>query len=335
MPIIEDKETFIEILSKKPVKRIASHGDADGISSAYIAALRFRKDKPEVYFPRDFKDTKTVSGKEADLVLDKVPDPSFIGSVIDHHPDHLPTSNYSLWSGHYPASYLTLELFKDQIPEHLWWKAVPGIVGDGQPEKVPAYIWRRFPELLEMVGTVRKYRGKTTVYKNPVWFLLSSPINSACRVGKRNLAFSRLAAAKTPTDIVFDPHLQECKMSVNKEVDRVRLASRSMDLGTLNVWIVDSSYSVNGTLAWELNNEDRKTALIMNTHTRHGSIRGVLVDYLKEEMPAKWGIGGHSGFAGFSFPAIDAEDDNQRKSLEKAQVNEFINDLRKAVRGSK
>lgn len=333
MPRIDNKDDFLKILSSKPIKYIASHGDADGVSSAYMAALwtRSMKMKPEVHFPRAFSETKTISGKEADLVLDKVPDSSYIGCVIDHHPDHKPTSNYSLWKGSVPTSLMTLELFKDKIPESLWWKAVPGIVGDGQAEKVPVYIWEKFPELLESVVTVRKYSGKTNVYKNPVWFLLSSPINSACRVGKRNLAFTRLAAARIPTDIVFDKELQSCKSMYNKEVDRVRIEHRAMDLGPLEIWVVDSNYSVNGTLAWELNNNSRKTALVMNTNTRHGSIRGVMVDYLKTHMPKKWGIGGHSGFAGFSFPSIEAEGD-VLKSLEKVMVNEFIADLRTVVR---
>lgn len=333
MPIIEDRDTFLDMLESKPIKRIASHGDADGISAAYMAALwcRSKKMKPEVYFPKAFKETKTISGKEADLVLDKVPDPSYIGSVIDHHPDHLPTSNYALWLGNVPASLLALELFKDDIPESLWWKAAPGIVGDGQSQKIPAYLWKRFPHLLEQVATVRKWSGKTNIYKNPVWFLLSSPINSACRVGKKNLAFSRLVAARNPIDLVFDPQLQECKSHFNKEVDRVRMEHRAIDLGEVEVWVVDSNYSVNSTLAWELNSKSRKTVLVMNTNTRHGSIRGVLVDYLKEHMPKKWGIGGHSGFAGFSFPPVEAEGD-ALKSLEKLMVNEFIDDLRSVLR---
>jgi len=331
MPVIEDRNTFLEILSSKPVKNIASHGDADGVSAAYISALKFRKDKPLVYFPVEFSDPSDNKGNHADLVLDKVPIPEYIGCVIDHHPDHLPTSNYSLWHGTVPASLLALELFKDDIPPERWWKACPGIVGDGQPEKIPPYVWEQNPELLESVGTVVKYRGNTNVYKNPVWFLLSSPLNSACRVGKRNLAFSQLALAKTPFDLIFDEKLMDCKEQFNREVDRVRGENRSIDLGKIGVWIVDSAFSVNGTLAWELNNNDRKTALVINQHNGRGSIRGVLVDLLKEKMPMKWGIGGHSGFAGFTFPKIESESDVERDAIRKSQIIDFLDDLRKVI----
>ena len=331
MPIIEDKEAFRTLLSSRSIKNIASHGDADGVSSAYISALKFRQNKPEVYFPTEFSDTRNLKGDEADLVLDKVPSKEFQGLVIDHHPDHDPNCKYGLWYGHAPASRLSIDMFKEDLPNRLWWKAAPGIVGDGQPELIPTYIWEACPELLEQVCTVTKYRGNTNVYKNPVWFLLSSPLNSACRVGKRNLAFTRLAVAKSPYDLIFDDELATCKEHFNNEVNRVRTDYRAIDLGSAEVWIVESNYSVNGTLAWELNNNSRKTALVINTKTRHGSIRGVLVDYLKDKMPDKWGIGGHSGFAGFSLPVIEGEG-GELETLRKAQVRDFIDDLREAMK---
>ena len=148
-------------------------------------------------------------------------------------------------------------------------------------------------------------------------------------MGKRNLAFTKLASAKSPYDIVFDKDLLDCKKQVNAEVNRVRQEHRPIDIGPVELWVVDSSYSVNGTLAWELNNNSRKTALVLNTKTRHGSIRGVLVDLLKQRMPPRWGIGGHSGFAGFSLPLIDSEDPNERKSILDGQLRDFTNDLRK------
>jgi len=331
VPIIEDEETFRTLMENRHIKNIASHGDADGVSSAYICALRFRKNKPEVYFPTDFSDTKNLRGEDADLVLDKVPRRDFKGIVIDHHPDHKVDCDYALWYGREPASRLSIDLFKDDLPDRFWWKAAPGIMGDGQAEKIPVYVWESCPELLEQVSTVTKYRGNTNVYKNPVWFLLSSPLNSACRVGKKNLAFTQLAVARSPYDLIFDEKLLECKENFNSEVNRVRGDYRAIDLGALEVWIVDSNYSVNGTLAWELNNNSRKTALVINTKTRHGSIRGVLVDYLKDKMPSKWGIGGHSGFAGFSFPVIESEG-GELESLQKAQVRDFIDDLREAMK---
>lgn len=323
-----------ERLASKNKIYLASHGDADGISSAYLTAYAFRKNKPEVYFPRKFKHTKNLNGTDADIVTDKCPDKTFKGIVIDHHPDHKEDCDYPYWigSGGKPAALLALELFKEKIPKELWWKAVPGIVGDGVPEKVPGWVWKAHPHLLESLGTIRKWKGKTNVYKNPVWFLLSSPLNSACRAGKRNLAFTALVGARTPLDIIQHPGLQECKTMVNKEVDRARMASRSIDLGTINVLIVNSNYKIASTLAWELNSNDRKTAIVINEGTGNGSVRGVLVDFLKENIDPAWGLGGHSGFAGISFPDINAEGE-EHKVKRREQVLDFVDALREAQRG--
>jgi single-stranded DNA-specific DHH superfamily exonuclease len=331
LTIIETKEKFLESLGTKDGIRIASHGDADGISSAFIAAYAFRKNKPEVYFPTEFSDVTKETGEVADLVLDKVPVNTYTGHVIDHHPDHAKDAKYNLFHGKVPASLLSLQVFKERIPKEVWWKAVPGIVGDGQPEQIPPEIIQMFPSLMEEVTTVRNYRGETKTYTNPVWFLLSSPINSACRIGKRSLAFSTLVAARDPYELIFSEALADCKELFQREVDRVRNASRAINIGPITIWLVDSNYSVNGTLAWELYNQNRKTAIVINEHTRHGSIRGLLVDYLKTYVDPKWKVGGHSGFAGISLPKIEADNDADRKAREKEQLVDFLNEIRRVV----
>lgn len=333
---IDNKLDFLDMVDDRLLKKdkiyVASHGDADGISAAWVTAYAYRKQKPDVYFPDDFKETKSISGKDADIVTDKVPYPEYQGLVVDHHPDHKKDASYALYHGDIPASGMALDLFGNMIPRHLHWKAVPGIIGDGQPEKIPPYIWKEFPILSETVGTIRKYKGNTNIYHNPLWFLLSSPLNSACRVGKRNLAFSVLASARTPYDIINNPSLAECKMQVKKEVDRVRMENRCIDLGKIVVFVVNSLFSVHSTMAWEINGETKKTAIVLNEGVGRGSIRGVLVDYLKEYIDPKWGIGGHSGFAGISLPKPQAEGEDYKIQM-KQTVEDFIEALRELENG--
>jgi len=296
-----------EILGKLGgVETILAHSDADGVTSAYLLARTI--EDARVYFPKRFREFRW-EGVAGDVLVDKVPEEGYTGLVIDHHPDHPEEPEYWLYWGSVPASLLVYDLVADKLPEEEHWKLIPGLVGDGRAEIIPVSFWSRYPELLENIVTVRKYRGSTYLYSSPVWFLLSSPLNAACRTGKSQLALERLAIAKSPLDLVFDQKLQEEKTRFTKELDRVRSESRAIQIGNcVLVWMVSSPYKVEGILATELWEEKKITSIVINEQRRSGSIRGVLADYLKTRLVTKWNIGGHAGFAGLDLEGIDMEE---------------------------
>ena len=294
----------------------SAHRDADGVTSAVL--LAHAGVIKEVFFPEDFGEVK-FRGKIATLVVDQVPnDPTWDKICVDHHPDHPETRAYKLIHDSVPASLLVYRLVKDKIEYKYAWKVAVGLVGDGQPELIPLEIWENYPELLEEVGNVRDYQGRTYLSTYPVYTLLSSYINAPCRLGQPYEAYIILKNATSPYDIVRNEKLKAFKDTLRKEADRILKNYSAIVIRSVILWIVSSDYNV-GFLASRLQSDKSKTVVLVNEKTRQGSIRGALATLLKERLNRQgFKVGGHSGFCGFK--------------LDKDQtVEEFVDALRKVV----
>jgi len=289
--------------------RVSSHSDADGVYSTSLLATIFPIE--EVVFPDVFGEVL-----DEDVVLDQVPiKPSYSGIVIDHHPQHLERRKYTLVLGDSPTSVVVYDLFKDKIKKEDLWKVIGGAVGDGQGETIPGEIWDMYPELLERYCYTREYYGELKISSIPLYMLLSSPINSACRVGQPYIAYKILKNATSYWNVLEDPALVAARKRTDEERKKMLSDTHPIDLGKVIVWKISSDVKIESGLARELEEKERKTVVVVNEKTGKISIRGILALYLKEKMPQYY-IGGHPGFTG--------------GSLSKDQkVEDLIKDLRK------
>ena len=119
------------------------HHDPDGVTSALFTYYHLNK-KANVKCPEIFGDTD--GWKDGDYMVDMRPTTGDIkGTVIDHHPNHIEDRKYELYHEEYPASLITYEMFKEDIPEKDRWKVACGLVGDGQPELIPPEVFIQTP----------------------------------------------------------------------------------------------------------------------------------------------------------------------------------------------
>ena len=275
--------------------KISVHTDADGIYSGVL--LSYAIEVETVLFPERFGDT-VIGDSIPDIILDQVPvDSNYSGLVLDHHPHHPRERRYRLIYDTVPTGLIVYNILKDRIPERHRWKVVGSLVGDGQPELIPVEIWRQYPILLEEVGSIVDRRD-LIFYRSPVWSLLSSPVNSACRCNMEDVAFKIVRDARDPYDIIFDPALQACKKRVEEEMSRIIKQFKPIDLGYYIYWEFDSELKLTGYLASRAESIYKKTAIVVNRKRKILSIRGVLSDLLKEYLSSKYSIGGHSGYSG-------------------------------------
>jgi len=131
------KKEIMELKKKiEPIKKLALHDDADGVTSAVLMSYVFKINK--VWAPDDFGEWPVapykVQGQEQlelppDVCVDMVPaNPEWVGLAIDHHPNHPPEGkrSYQLIYGEAPASVIVYTLFKELIPQEHRWKVVVG-----------------------------------------------------------------------------------------------------------------------------------------------------------------------------------------------------------------
>ena len=284
--------------------KIATHSDADGVTSAVllVKGLKLEEGEYTVRFPEKFGDVR-----DEDYCLDMRPiDPDYEGTVIDHHPCHSEDRKYTLIHGDVPASRLVYDQVKNDLTEKDDWKVVVGVSGDGQPEVTPNEIWERHPELFdEVVSIYLKYgiESMMSVYPNRVFSLLSSYINSACRLFKPEIAFGVLKDATDVYDVINNAHL----INFKKKLYMIRkgvLENLEQVIQTRNFCFVmySADARIEGVIASKIQQEIPKTIIALNQKTMSGSIRGVLSNWLVEKMNMI-GIesGGHAGYAGFSI----------------------------------
>lgn len=292
----------------EPIKKLALHDDADGVSSAVLLsfALKIRK----VWAPEDFGEWPivTVENEEPpDACVDMVPaNPDWAGFCIDHHPGHPPEDKrkYRLIHGDVPTAVIVYELFKELIPEEQHWKVVVGAVGDGQPELIPPEIWLKFPILLEeAVSTWERYKKmETSTY--PLYLRLSSGINAACKIPDQwYVAYSVLRNAKSPWDLLTDPSLKAAREYVDEERSRILQESSPIQLRNgIRLWPFESETKLERTLAFEMWETEKRTTIAINLKTGRGSIRGTLATLIYQYLQNKgYKASGHPGYGGLKL----------------------------------
>ncbi len=194
---------------------VATHHDADGIASLCLF-IEAQSAHIEYEFPDEFGGTT----EDTDVVLDMTPDPEFGGKVIDHHPQHEDEEdrNYELFFGHKPASILTLEKYRDKIDRNEYWKVMTGAVGDMAPEKVPSYVWREEPSLLDTISYFKGYSGDDKIsFRLPKFKKLSSGINSLCKIDMPEKAVNVLHRSDSPDDLIYNKECENARSEVRKE----------------------------------------------------------------------------------------------------------------------
>jgi hypothetical protein len=298
----------------EPIKKLALHDDADGITSAVLMSYACKIYK--VWAPDDFGEWPIVPYKvpgqqeyelPPDVCVDMVPaNPDWVGFCFDHHPGHPPEEKrkYKLVYADVPASLIIYTVFKDFIPQEQRWKVVVGAVGDGQPELVPTEIWREFPVLLEeCISSWEKY-GKVETVSYPLYMRLSSGINAACKLPEKwYVAYSVLRNAKSPWDLLSDPSLKAAKEFLDEERSKIYSETNPIQLRNgIRIWPFASETKIERTLAWELWEKDKKTTIAINTQTGRGSIRGTLATLIYEHLSANgFKASGHPGFGGLKL----------------------------------
>lgn len=274
---------------------LASHCDADGIFSA--ALLGSFNELTEVRFPTTFGE---VSNE--DLVADMKPiNPEYSGLVFDHHLPHPENKKYSLIWDECPTSLIIWKTFKDDIPPDLSWKVVGGVVGDGQPELIPAELWSQHPVLLEQRVSLYESYGDLKLYPTPVYMLLSSYVNAGARVGNPYPTYQIVKACKSPWDILKSDMLIKSKEILDRECDKLiketHEYSTIVEFEQAVIWTISSKFIVEPILAFRLAEKAKKTVVVINSESMKMSVRGPQALWLAQRLP-DFNIGGHPGFCG-------------------------------------
>lgn len=320
------KREFEELRKQiEPIKKLALHDDADGVTSAVLLSFVFKINR--VWAPEDFGEWPItpykIEGKgefemPPDVCVDMIPaNPNWDGLAIDHHPRHLPEGQrtYRLIHGEVPTGILIYLLFKDWIPKEQKWKVAISGIGDGQPELIPPEIWRENPILLEETVSVWKDWKKVgfqTSKPIPIYYRLSSGINAACKIPEKwYLAYSVLRNAKTPLDLLNDPSLKTAKEMIKEEKEKVLKETIPLQLRNgLRFWVFDSETKIERTLAYEMAQKDLQTTIVLNKKTGRGSIRGTLATLVYEHLSQNgFKSSGHAGFGGIRLSSSQTHED--------------------------
>jgi len=277
---------------------IFSHHDADGVASA-VLLKKAESFNDDVWFPEEFGAT-TMGNTQASIMLDMRPnDPNWDGLCIDHHPDHPEQRNYDLIWDSKPATLIVYEKYKSAIPEEEAWKVVVGVCGDGQPELIPSEVWKKFPSL-RYKRTLQFRGGNFSQF--PLYKLLSSLVNSACRINKAEVAFTELLNAKSPMQLFNSEILNKCKEDVKRAYNKIISEAIMMQQGDILLVEYYDDYRMEGYVASSVYTSGTVDALCVIAHNLQSgafSIRGDLTN-LVMELLREQGIetGGHAGFAG-------------------------------------
>lgn len=289
---------------------IRSHHDADGISSLvlYLKANNIDISDVNIEFPKVFGEFND----KTNIMLDMTPfNSDYTGLCIDHHDQHPEEHKYSLIFDRIGATALLIFNNFD-IPDEELWKVAVGCIGDVCPEQIPYKVWKKSPELMDLYSSVwidYNNKGGVNLSGRHSFRLISSPINSASRIGKVDEAFQILYFAESIDDIIYNDTLSKYKTMVRKEVERVfkkaGYGNRLPEIiGNFVVFEYDSNYRISGIVGAKLHEffEEKKTIIAINRQRDGGSARGVLCNYLKTEMiNSGFNAGGHSGAMGVSL----------------------------------
>jgi len=317
---------------KKETPTIWTHWDADGITAAFFLATSL-KHKCEVRFPEVFGGTDACH--DGDFMVDMRPTENISGiTVIDHHPGHFENPNYELIWRAYPAGKICWEIFKDKIPRKEWWKLACSLTGDVAIEEMPYEVWKEFPILLQLrnTSTWTKYGGgnsnKTFWSAFPLHFLLSSPINSLCRVGKQEDAYTLLKVSQSPLQLITHPDVLRAKNKVRVETESAIKGSTMMQYDIskgygLMLILYDSPLRISGRICASLMGEPQYsgyTIMAINRKDGRGSMRGTLCNFARGIMEDN-----------FDYIHADGHGIAQGITCERAKVNSFMYDLHEVM----
>lgn len=292
--------------------RLFAHHDADGLSSAVMFLLTHGDETIDTILPNVFGDYGDSSSEDDWMVDMKPVDSNFKGTCADHHPDHpvIEDRSYKLYhSDLFPASRVVYNLFKDQLEEmNMDWLVALGCVGDGQPEKIPSDVWRRYPQLRENISEkIYVSYGNMKLSPYPLYTRISSPVNAMNRMGTPELALEIiLKDIKAPEDIVLNSKLLAAKKKVATEHERVLKNLYIIEHSNIILAIYSSAFKLSGWIGTELEAAFKKTIIAVNTQDDSMSIRGVLATLIAEELQKRdFVVGGHHGYAGGTCHDVD------------------------------
>lgn len=284
---------------------ILTHTDADGIAAAHLFSIAHKGEITGIKYP--YPVGNFTESDETFVMLDMKPiRPDFKGVVYDHHLEHPEKRDYQLITeGETPcATGLVFKHFKDKIPKEEWWKVVVGYVGDVQANEIPTEVWLECPELLDEILYLSEYRGEVSAFRMKIYEALSSPINSACRVNQPGTALGALAKCDSPIQLVNNMVFKKFAAQVKSEQTAVLVKARAQMIGNVFIYLlIDSECKIAGLVSLRIERKFHTTTVVYNQSTKSGSIRGVLTDFLVEQLN-KRGLtaGGHHGFGGVSNP---------------------------------
>jgi hypothetical protein len=295
--------------------KIITHHDADGLISAYLTSFAVKS--PKILVAEKFGDTlehlsdgtTQKLGKDSYMTDMRPDDPTYEGTVIDHHPGHpgLADRKYSLVWDQKPASILAWQKFKDKIPKSEWWKTMIGATGDGQPEKVPYEIWKECPQLMQKHKTFLSHSyGEWKVSYRPAYELLSSGVNAFARYGEYDTALRLIKKAKEPRDVINNPEfsIQKNKLSNTKTGDfaKVMQDAEIYPLKYMTLCIYNSpNIRLSGYIASVLSSQkDNMCVLAINKDNGSLSLRGQNANFIRGELNQLdyIDVDGHDGFCG-------------------------------------
>lgn len=317
------REAMLERFEKE-APYISTHDDADGMVSALYVTDFFERTMgiPEVdiEFPENFGDCDP----DANVILDQIPnDPKHDAIVIDHHQQHLGRKGYEyqLYHDPVPTSLSAYDIFRKDIKDE--WKVAAGLVGDGQPELIPNYVWDHYPELFHMKASLYQRGNDITVYRNPLYTMLSSGINAISKMQEETLygpglGYSIAKQVETPWELVVHPTCEQAKQLQNKEKSRIMYAHAPIDLGKVIYWPIQSKYRMESYMATILESKDRKTVVVLNEINNTIAIRGVHAEWVKSKLP-DFQIDGYLKYMGGLLKDDQTSDDLMKALSERAK----------------
>lgn len=313
--------TLYEMLKKISPFGLEFHDDADGIYSASLiiktTGLEIDKMKDVPNDPRLRLRSPLEFGDyhwEVAVDLGAPKDTNWNGIVVDHHPDHPKERKYTLFWDNVPTTLIVWNHLKDHIPKEEWWRVVGGLMGDQSVELTPAEVWDYFPELFDEVGGIYKNNWKISSSKIPLYVMLSSGVNSLCRIGTPLVALKKCLEWKSPLDALTDPDVKDAKDVVAREEAQIyktgmRQSVISNKVALIIIRTSSPNYSMSGYIASTLAGQRQYkflTVVVLNEANGEVSIRGTLAKYVADKLRARgYKAGGHACASGCSINPQD------------------------------
>jgi len=302
------QEEIISYLKEREPLKVDFHRDADGVYSAALLGKVFKLDTKYLDSPEPFGNYNV----DSDVGLDfGSPIEEYNGLIIDHHSHEEPT--YKLIWGDVPTGLIVYTLFRDKLEYCDRWKVCGSLVGDGRSELIPVEIWDHYPELLEgRASSVTTSYGNLRFWTTPIYKLLSSCVNSMCRLGNAVDAVKIVMRARTPEEIVSNPAMINDINTIRTEESRIFKELVIKEISSSVVYVeFKSPYWMVGRIASRLMyNNSNCTFVVVNKEKNTLSIRGDLASWIGTKLAGEnFKVGGHPGYYGGTLDTNHSVDD--------------------------